>query len=139
MAFSGYLVKVGSYTIPLHFITFETYKCTPDQRQDVDSYRDLNQDLHRNVSSHYKSIVTFETLRNLHETSIRALFSGIQSNYTIPKERKVKLHYWNPEKGNYDSGDFYFVQPDFTIRKVIDDDSNKDIIYDSLTIKFIEY
>ena len=139
MAFLGYLVKVGNYTVPLHFITYETYECTPDQRQDVDSYRDLNQDLHRNVSAHYKSIVSFKTLRNLHEVSIRAFLKGIQDNYINARERKVKLHYWNPETGKYGSGDFYFVQPKLTIRKVIDDDSNKDLIYDSIEIKFIEY
>ena len=136
MAFSsGKLVKVGTYVIPLGLINADSYDCTPDQRQDVDSYRDLNQDLHRNVADHYKSVVKFKTRPHLEESELRPLIDGIKSNYINTKERKVHLEYFNTETGNYSNGDFYVVQPKFTIMQI-----NGDLLfYDAMEFEFIEY
>ena len=139
MAFGDYLIKAGSYAIPEEYILTESYKVNPDQRQDVDSYRDLNQDLHRNVSSHYKSIVEISTRKNLREDQFRTLISGIRSEFKSVKERKVKIHYWNAETGSYDSGDFYWVQPNITILRIENHQGTRVPIYDSLTLRFIEY
>ncbi len=135
MSFGSYLVKLGSYIVPYDLILLESYKVTPDQRQDVDSYRDLNQDLHRNVSSHYKSIVQFKTRPNLREDVFRSLLSSVHDNFKSTKERKIKISFWNPDKGSYGSGDFYWVQPNITILRV----ENDMPVYDSLEFKFIEY
>lgn len=135
MAFDGTFITVGSDIIPNKFIVMDTYKCTPDQRQDVDSYRDLNQDLHRTVSPHYKSIVQFSTKAGLNETRLRELIHLIQSNYIIAKERKVHLRYFNPDTGGYGSGDFYWVQPNYQIIKA----EGTELFYNSMELKFIEY
>jgi hypothetical protein len=136
MAYNGeYLIKVGSSIIPNTYIVEDTYKCTPDQRQDVDSYRDLNQDLHRNVAEHYKSIVVFETRACLSETRLRTLINLIHSNFLSERERKVHLEYFNTDTGNYSSGDFYWVQPEYQIMKI----DHNEIFYNSMEIKFIEY
>ena len=135
MSYLGYLIKVGSNIIPSEYIVFDTYDCTPDQRQDVDSYRDLNQNLHRNVADEYKSIVSFKVRPNLTETKLRTLLQLIQSSYTVTKERKVHLTYWNIDTGDYDVGEFYLVQPQYRIKKATEDE----IIYNSFDIKFIEY
>ena len=139
MAFGDYLIKAGSYVIPEEYILTESYKVTPDQRQDVDSYRDLNQDLHRNVSSHYKSIVEISTRKNLTESQFRSLLSGIRGEFKSVKERKIKIHYWNAETGSYGSGDFYWVQPNITILRIENHHGTRVPIYDSLTLRFIEY
>ena len=49
MAFQGYLIKVGNYPIPLTYMKLESYKSAPDQRQDLDSFRDADGYLHRTV------------------------------------------------------------------------------------------
>ena len=113
----------------------DTYKCTPDQRQDVDSYRDLNQDLHRNVSPHYKSIVQFSTRAGLSETSLRTLIDLIQNNFSDTHERKAHIEYFNTDTGGYSSGDFYMVQPNYQIIRV----EGNEVFYNTMEIKFIEY
>lgn len=135
----GKLIKIGSYIVPLDLINVDSYNCTPDQRQDVDSYRDLNQDLHRNVADNYKTVVKFQTRPHLEEAKIRALINGIKSNYENAKERKVKLEYFDPDKGDYAGTDgtryFYWVQPQFKIMQI---NGNK-IFYSSMDFEFIEY
>lgn len=136
MAYNGmYLLKVGSTPIPNKYIVMDTYKCIPDQRQDVDSYRDLNQDLHRNVSIHYKSIVQFSTRAGLSETSLRTFINLIQTNFENAHERKVKLDYFNTDTGEYKSGDFYMVQPNYQIIRI----EGNELFYNTMEIKFIEY
>lgn len=46
MAYSGFLIKVGDYTVPFRYIEAKKYKCSI-KGQDLDSYRDANGILHR--------------------------------------------------------------------------------------------
>lgn len=140
MAYNGnYLLKVikgvNEAYIPNKYIVMDTYKCVPDQRQDVDSYRDLNQDLQRNVSAHYKSIVQFETRAGLSETSLRTLINLIQSYFEDAHERKIKIEYFNTDTGNYSTGHFYMVQPNYQIIRI----EGNELFYNKMEIKFIEY
>lgn len=135
MSFTGELIRVGSYLIPNSIIALDTYDCTPDQRQDVDSYRDLNQDLHRNVADHYKSVVKFQSRNGLAESVIRPVIEGIQSNYTNVKERKVHLQYFNTDTGSYSSGDFYLVQPQYKVIRI----DGTQLYYGGINFEFIEY
>lgn len=41
MAYSGFLIKVGDYTVPFRYIEASKYK-TGVKGQDLDSYRDAN-------------------------------------------------------------------------------------------------
>ena len=135
MAFAGYFIRVGSDIIPNKFIVMDTYECTPDQRQDVDSYRDLNQDLHRNVASNTKSIVQFNTPAGLSETRLREFINLIHNNFSNNLERKAHIEYFNTDTGGYSSGDFYWVQPKYKIIKA----EGNEVFYNSMEIKFIEY
>lgn len=140
MAYNGmYLLKVGSTPIPNKYIVMDTYKCIPDQRQDVDSYRDLNQDLHRNVSIHYKTIVQFNIRAGLSETSLRTFINLIQTNFENAHERKVRLEYFNTDTGEYEGVStpryFYMVQPNYQIIRI----EGNELFYNTMEIKFIEY
>lgn len=137
MSFGGYLIKSGAYEFPLNLIELQSYTCVPDQRQDIDSYRDLNQDLHRNVASHYKSVVKFKLRANLSETTLRTFMTALHNAFTDAKERKIHLTYWNTDKGTYSSGDFYWVQPHYVIKRIIP--ATNEIIYDAMEMEFIEY
>lgn len=106
MAFQGYLIKVGNYTIPLTFMKLESYKSAPNQRQDLDSYRDANGYLHRNVLSHTASKLEFET-PYLSMKDMRTLIQNIRANYTDDLARTVELTYYDEETDSYKTGTFY--------------------------------
>jgi hypothetical protein len=106
MAFSGYLVKVGSYTIPLDFMKVESYKSAPDQRQDLDSYRDANGYLHRNVLPHTATKIEFET-PYMSRRDFQLLIQGIRSNFTSNIERRCNVTYYDEETDSYKTGTFY--------------------------------
>lgn len=106
MAFQGYLIKVGNYTIPLTFMKLESYKSAPNQRQDLDSYRDANGYLHRNVLSHTASKLEFET-PYLSMRDMRSLIQNIRANYTNELERACELTYYDEETDTYKTGSFY--------------------------------
>lgn len=106
MAFQGYFIKVGNYTIPLTFMKLESYKSAPNQRQDLDSYRDANGYLHRNVLSHTATKLEFET-PYLTFKDMRTLIQNIRANYTDDLARTVELTYYDEETDSYKTGTFY--------------------------------
>lgn len=132
MAFNGrYLVKVGSYEIPLSLMKYGSYESSPAQRQDLDSYVDADGFLHRNALEHTRSKIEFETI-NMTETEFRSFINNITAQYTNLIERKVHLTYYNEETGQYNEGDFYLPST-WTFGWL-----NKKIM-DSVRIAFIEY
>lgn len=131
MAFNGYFVKVGNYTIPLSLMRYGTYKCSPAQRQDLDSYVDADGYLHRTALSHTRTKIEFQLI-TMSETDFRGFMDNIVAQYTNGLERKVHLTYFEEEYGNYVEGDFYMPGTmDFT-------HLNKNL-YDENRICFIEY
>ena len=60
MAYQGYLLKIGSYTVPHSWIKAGSYSCTL-HGQDLDSYRDANGELQRTALKHTVIGVQFET------------------------------------------------------------------------------
>ena len=107
MAFNGsWLIKVGSYTIPLAVMQLDTYSSSPAQRQDLDAYRDSDGYMHRNTLAHTATKIEFKTVPMPIE-DFRALMGHIRDNYTNGLERKVHLTYYEEEYDNYVEGDFY--------------------------------
>ncbi len=132
MAFNGsYYLKVGNYEIPLQFMKLDSYQTSPDQRQDLDSYRDADGILHRTVLPHTATKVEFETPPLL-VNDFRALIDGIKANYTTSLARDCTLTYYDDETDSYKTGHFYM--PGTMSYKVY----NKQI-YNSFRIAFIEY
>lgn len=106
MAFQGYLIKVGNYTIPLTYMKLESYKSAPDQRQDLDSYRDADGVLHRNVLPHTATKIEFET-PYLFMSQFQELIQGIRANYLSNLARDCTLTYYDEETNTYKTGHFY--------------------------------
>lgn len=132
MAFNGsYYLKVGNYEIPLKFMKLDSYQTSPDQRQDLDSYRDADGLLHRAVLPHMATKVEFETPPLL-VRDFRTLIDGIRNNYLSELARDCTLTYYDDETDSYKSGHFYM--PGTMTYKVY----NKQI-YNSFRIAFIEY
>lgn len=132
MAFNGrYFVKVGSYEIPLKLMRAGTYKVSPAQRQDYDSYVDADGYLHRTVLSHTRSKIEFELIQ-LSMQDFRGFMDAITAQYINGLERKVHLTYYEEEYGNYVEGDFYMPGTmEYTY-------SHKNL-YEQVRIAFIEY
>jgi hypothetical protein len=131
MAFNNYYIKVGSYTIPLDFMKVESYTSMPDQRQDLDSYRDADGYLHRTVLSHTATKIEFET-PHLWRWQMQELIQGIKANLTSNLERKCTVTYYDDEIDDYKTGTFYL--PGTMEYKVF----NKQI-YAPTRFAFIEY
>lgn len=128
MAFSGYLLKIGSTKLPMKYISAKSYKSTPNRQQDLDSYRDADGRLHRNVLPHTASGFSFSTpyLHLADKIALQAFF---------PSRTKATITYWNDETNTYTTGDFYIPDVEYAIYRV---DGN-DIIYIPIAYEFIEY
>lgn len=132
--FQGYLLKSGSSIFPHQYIAYETYQCTPKQRQDLDAYQDSLGNLHRNVVEHDRSKIIFSTL-NIDlagKMAIQAFFSAAMVN---ARERKCSLEYWDDENNTYSGGYFYIPDVTFTIKEI---DGNN-IKYAPIEFHLIEY
>ena len=55
MNFQGWLLKIGDVQLPNSFIVADGWDSTPNQRTEIDAYRDANVLLHRETSSNYKT------------------------------------------------------------------------------------
>jgi hypothetical protein len=128
MAFLGYLIKVGSNTIPLKYISLKSYKSTPNRQIDLDTYRDADGFLRRNILPHRATTIEFST-PYLHLSDKIALQS------LLPSRTKLTLTYWNDETNEYTSGNFYIPDVSYDIYQIDGDD----IIYMPIAYKFIEY
>ncbi len=140
MSFSGYLVKCGSMTqeqiTQFHsFIVDESYHVSK-KPLDLDPERDGNGILQRNVLDHVPYTVNF-TIRRINNTQLQEFMDFIRNNYTVAKERKLSLTFYNPEDDGYVTQDVYLADPDFNIER-IDRDTNE-VYFKQTQIKFIGY
>lgn len=134
MAYAGYLIKVGNYTIPYKYIQAESYKVTYNS-QDLDSFRDANGVLHRDALPNFVPKVEFNVPPMLDNTQLSDLLGNIKLNYIQGTERKVAASVYIPELDNYVSTNLYFVDISPEIYYA---DANK-IKYKAFRIAFIGY
>lgn len=131
MAFNGsYFVKVGDYEIPLNIMKIESYKSSSNV-QDLDSYRDADGYLHRNVLEHVAHKIEFETTY-LTNAQFRALWNGIKNNMTNVLHRDCPLRYYDEESDSYKTGSFYMPG-------TMEYPHYNKAIYEPVRIAFIEY
>lgn len=136
MAFNGYLLKMGADIFPLSFVYKESYKVAPSRRQDLDSGRNANGVLERNVLDHMPSTISFNA-KPMWNTELNTMMSFIRSHYIVEKEKKVILEYYCPDIDDYKTGEFYVPDIEYTINMV--DTEKKAILYNGFTLEFIEY
>lgn len=103
---STFLIKFGSAELPNNFLTNDGYVTTPNQRTELEAYRDANVELHRNTSSEYKTSIRL-TFCPMSQSDKELLLSIISSGMINEIERKVKVRYWNEEINDYKDGYFY--------------------------------
>lgn len=125
--FQGYLLEVNGRVLPNKFI--QTYKVTPDQRQDKDSYQDMTGVLHREVLPHTRSKIDLTTkyfwLKDKEEFA----------SYFLPDRETVSVRYWNDERHEYITGTFYVPDIEYQVYRIKEDD----VEYFPIRVAFIEY
>lgn len=139
MAFSGYLIKVGTGTpveIPLKYMRAETYKVTPNQRLEWSAERDVTGVLHRETTPNMPPKIEFNTPL-MTNADIKALNTILSNAYSVTAERKLSVTYYDPESDTYKTHDCYMPDVKYEIRNV--DTANNVINYEELRYAFIGY
>lgn len=130
VSFQGYLLKINDTVFPNEYIAHGSYTSTPNQRQDLDSYRDAVGVLHRTILGHHVTKIEFNTIM-LHLEDKTSL-TGLLRN-----RDEMRVEYWNDEKNAYSNGNFYCADLKFEIYSV--DEEKRDIRYKPIRIALIEY
>ena len=139
--FRGYLIKavLSDEVLPLHFIEWDSYKATPNQREEIKAYRDDNtRDLTRVTAEGKKSVIEFKLRPMWLEEKIMFqgwLGGGIADTQEAHEQRKIQLEFWDDEENAYKTGYFYVPNIEYSILRITEDS----IRYKEITIKFIEY
>lgn len=135
-SFEGWLLKYGSKIVPNKYLAYDDYTATPNQRTEVEAYRDLNNLLHRDTSPNFKTKIDFNT-RPLYLAEKIDLQSVFASGLINRAQRKYNVTYWDDEQNTYRTGVFYMPDVDYKIINV--DEETKNILYNKMRFALIEY
>ena len=137
--FQGWLIKFGDVQLPNSFLLADGWESTPNQRLEIDAYRDANALLHRETSDKFKTKLKL----NIREMTLleRIAFNNVIGLATLSvndkKQRKVAITYWNDETLEYTYGEFYITDTIYVIHNI--DEEKCDIEYNPFTVTLIEY
>ena len=138
--FHGYLLKaiLTNAKLPPHFIEFDTFESTPNQREQLKAYRDDNtRDLTMVTADGMKTVIKFK-LRPmwLDEKMLfqQWLVLGTGPVEEDQKQRTIELEFWDDENNVYKTGKFYVPNIKYPIHHI----TENDIKYKSIDIEFIE-
>ena len=132
MAYAGYLIKIGNYTIPTSIIRADSYYAY-DNMQDYEPWTDAKGYLHRDAVDLKALKVEFETVAMLDNTQFATLMSNIRSNFTNAKGRECNITAYIPFLDDYVTQRGYMadIKPQMYFA-----DANK-IQYDPVRFAFI--
>lgn len=84
--FNGWLIKFGDVTLPNSFLLADGWESTPNQRVEIDAYRDANILLHRETSPNFKTKLKL----NIREMNLeeRMAFDNAIGLATLPTTEK---------------------------------------------------
>lgn len=136
--FRGWLIKFGSQVLPNDFLLLEGWSATPNQRTEVDAYRDGNNLLHRETSENFKTKITLSVREMELEDKIR-FQSIVNSGMIDAVQRKVDVTYWNDETNQYVTSQTGFYIPNFDWKISRVDEENNLLYYKDFTLTLIEY
>lgn len=140
--FNGILFELWSdkdrqwHAFPNKYIYKESYVGALEV-QDLDSTRNANGVLVRNVLDHTAYTITFNTVP-CYNTDMKKIFDDFFNYHYLTgheKERKLKVNFYVNETDSYETGEFYLATPKFTVDWI----KGKEIFYKSVTINMIQY
>ena len=100
------LIKFGNTWFPNELLLADGWQPTPNQRTELDAYRDASIYLHRTTSQNYKTTILLN-LCPMTQTEKERVQGIINSAMINTVERKVQISYWNDETNEYSNGEFY--------------------------------
>jgi len=100
MAYAGYLIKIGNYTIPTSIIKADSYYAYVNM-QDYEPWTDAKGELHRDVVQLKALKVEFETKAMLNNTQFATFMSNIRGQFTNADARECYITAYIPEKDDY--------------------------------------
>lgn len=132
MAYAGYLLKIGNFTIPTSIIKADSYYAY-DNMQDYEPWTDATGHLHRDVVELKALKVEFETIPMLTDTQFASFMSSIKSQFTNVDARECNITAYIPTEDKYVTQKGYMadVKPQIYFA-----DQNK-IQYDAIRFAFI--
>lgn len=137
--FEGWLIKFGGIILPNSFILADGWNSVPNQRVEINAYRDANILLHRETSSNYKTSLRL-TIREMNLKERKA-FDAVIGLATLGindrNQRKLSVTYWNDEELAYKHAEMYMSDTEYSIHTV--DEVRLDIDYNEFTMKLTEY
>ena len=134
MAYAGYLVKIGNYTIPLSMIKADSYYAYVNM-QDYEPWTDAKGYLHRDAVALKALKVEFDTKAMLNNTEFATLIGNIEAEFISGKEyaRECDITAYIPEYDTYVTQRGYMA--DFKPQMYLA--SATEIKYDSCRLAFI--
>jgi hypothetical protein len=132
MAYAGYLLKIGNFTIPTSIIKADSYYAYVNM-QDYEPWTDAKGYLHRDVVDLKALKVEFETKAMLTNTEFASLMSSIKAQFTKATARECNITAYIPELDDYVTQKGYMA--DFK-PQIYFADANK-IQYDPVRFAFI--
>ena len=134
MAYSGYLIKIGDYTIPLSMIKADSYYAYTNM-QDYEPWTDAKGYLHRDAVDLKALKVEFETRNMLNNVEFAALMSNIRSQFISGKEKaqECEITAYIPLLDDYVTQRGYMV--DIKPQMYLADATH--IMYDSCRLSFV--
>ncbi len=137
--FEGWLIKFGNVELPNSFLLADGWDSTPNQRMELDAYRDANVLLHRETAADFKTKLKLN-IREMNLSERRA-FNNVINLASLPeidrKQRRVEVTYWNDETLEYSTGTFYMSDTNYVIHTV--NEEELDIEYGPFTLTLVEY
>lgn len=137
MAFDGWLIKFGTVEFPPRYIAPASYDVEPEKREIIDKFKNMDNLNHFDIYKNRKAVIELSTKMGLHQKDIEDIQKIIRAGLLNEIEGKYKVTFWNPCKSVYQDAEMRMEDIRYPMRKV--DPKNKDIIYDSFTIKLTEY
>ncbi len=137
--FNGWLIKFGDVVLPNSFILADGWESVPNQRIEIDAYRDANVLLHRETSENFKTSLTLN-IRGMdlaEMTAFKNVIGLATLEITSKRQRKLMVTYWNDEELDYKTATMYMPDVTYSIHTV--DESANDIEYNPFPIELIEY
>ena len=137
--FGGWLIKFGDVVLPNSFLLADGWESTPNQRVEIDAYRDANILLHRETSPNFKTKLTL----NIREMNLeeRRAWNNIIGLAELPQteknQRRVRCNYWNDETLEYSAGIFYMSDTTYSIHTL--SEQERDIDYNDFKVTLVEY
>ena len=134
MSYSGFLLKIGDYTIPHKYIKADSYQAYVNM-QDLEPWTDSNGYVHREKTVDLKALkVEFETKPLLTNKEFdESLIANIRKQFVKPVGKECYITAYIPELSKYVTQ--YGYMADFTpqIYRV----SGNTIWYDSTRLAFV--